>query len=76
MSLGEVPRVVFNAFAETDLADHLKVVQGPLLNALQFDELIVFLEVTHALGELFLNRLNGLHPHFFWGDVVGSRIDD
>ena len=54
---GEYTRVVLDALAGADLAEHFHVVPGALLDTLGFNKFIVFGEVFHAL----------LH---FLGDIV------
>ena len=66
----DVHRVVLDAVAVADLADHLEVVLRPHAQPLGFEELALLLEQRKALLQLGLDALHGaLHP-LVAGDVV------
>ena len=52
-------RVIFDALAETELIQHLEVKARALLDALAFHESAFLIEVSNALAQLDLDRLNG-----------------
>ena len=56
----EVARVVLDAGARTDLAQHLEVVRGAHAQSLRFEELLPTLELGEAHGELLLDALDRL----------------
>ena len=75
MPLAEMARIVFNAFASANFFDHLQIIHGALLNALQLDIALFFFEKLHALFQFLFNRLDRLEAHFFRRYVVGTGID-
>ena len=53
---GEMPRVVLDAVAVAELAEHLEVEQRALLETLRLEQTVTRLEEGQALAELFLDR--------------------
>ncbi len=66
LATGQVTRVILDAVAVTDLAQHVKVVARAHLEALRFEQLAVALEVAQALVELRLDR-NDRAPQLLLG---------
>ena len=56
---GEVSRIVFDAMAVADRADHLDVKQGALREALRLDVLPLLLDFGFPPVQLFENRTDG-----------------
>jgi hypothetical protein len=71
----EVARVVLDAVAEADLADHLEVVGGAHAQALGLQQLVSLLELGEALGQLGLDRVDRALQRLGRGHVVGGRED-
>ena len=69
-------RVVLDARAHADLAEHLQVVGGAHAQTLGLQELAVVLKLGQALGELGLDALNGLLHALGTGHVVGGGEDE
>jgi hypothetical protein len=71
----QVPRVVLDAVAVANLADHLEVEHRPLVQALRLEQLPFALELRAALDELRLDRLDGFLQARARRDEVRLRID-
>ena len=71
----EVPRVILDAGGEADLAQHLDIVAGALLDALGFDELVFALEMGDLLFQLGFDIGQGLADMLIVGDVFAGRED-
>jgi len=71
-----VQRVVLNARAHADLAEHLQVVGGAHAQALGFQEPAVALQDGQALGQFGLNALHGPRHALGAGHVVGGGEDE
>ncbi len=71
----EVARVVLDAFAETELDQHLEVEARALLDPLRLDQAPGLLEEVDAAAQLGLDRLHRAQRGFAWRDVVAGRID-
>ena len=69
----QVARVVLDAGAEADLADHLQVVAGALLQALGLEQLAFLVELGEPLLQLRLDALQGALDGFLAGDEVAGR---
>ena len=67
---GQVPRVVFDAFAEPDLAHHFEIEAGALLDSLRLDELHLRYEEFPLLCELELDGFDRVQHFFSSGNVV------
>ncbi len=71
----EVPRVVLDAVAAADLADHLEIVVGAHLQPLRFQQLALGLEGGQAIGELGLDGGQRPFERLLRRHVVGRRED-
>ena len=71
----DVARVVLDARAEPDLADHLHVVLGAQLQPLRLEQLALVLELGQPLGQLGLDVAHRPHHALRARDVVGGRED-
>src|SRR4029077_7596340 len=69
----EVPRIVLDALAETDLEHHLHVEASALLDTLRLDELHLADEEFLLLRELDLDRLDRIEHLVPSRDVVARR---
>ena len=67
--------IVLDAFAETDLLQHLHIIFGPLFNPLCFQQLALRLEHPNLVFHLGLDVLNRGHQLFPRGDKMGRRVD-
>ncbi len=67
-------RIVLDAFAEADLGQHLEIVARTLLDALRFDQLVLFLEERDALGQFHLDGLDGAQSRLARRDVMAGGI--
>ena len=72
---GEMARVVFDAVAIADLADHLQIEHGALIEALGFDDLAAFFQLLLPPFQLLLDAGKRLLARFGRHDVVGLGID-
>ena len=52
---GEMPRIVFDSVAISDLADHLQIEHGALIQALRFDQLALLLQFGMPPLQLFFD---------------------
>ncbi len=68
----DVPRVVLDAGAEADLAEHLEVVRGPHPQPLRFEQLALGLELGQAFVQLLLDRHERAFHPLVARDVVGG----
>ena len=57
---GEVPRVVLDALAVSELGEHLDIEEGALRQTLRLEQLAVGVELDEALVELRADALDGL----------------
>src|SRR5581483_5975503 len=71
----DMARVVLDARAEPDLAEHLEIVGGAHPQALGLEELALRLEPREALPELLLDGPDGALHALVRGHVVGGRVD-
>src|SRR5207245_4252728 len=71
----QVARVVLDPVAVAELAHHLHVEQGALLESLRFEEPVAWLEEGQALPERALDRRDRALELARVGHVVASRID-
>ena len=69
----QVPRVVLDALAETDLGHHLEIEARALLDALRLDQLHLRDEEVLLLHELDLDRLDGVEHLLPARHVVARR---
>ena len=72
---GQMARVVLDAVAVADLADHLEVEHRPLVQALGLEQPPFLLEVAATFGQLFLDRLDRLLGPLARRHEVRLRID-
>ncbi|KFB74344.1 MAG: hypothetical protein AW09_000373 [Candidatus Accumulibacter phosphatis] len=66
----EMPGIVLDPLAETDLIEHFEVETGALLDALRLDQAIFGVEESNPLKEFALDRLDRPQHRFARGDVV------
>ena len=66
----QVARVVLDAGAIAQLADHLDIVPGALLQALRFDQFIILLELLESLGQFLLDVLHRTQQDIARGYIV------
>ena len=71
----EDPRVVLDARAEAELAHHLHVVAGALLEPVRLELLAVLLEVGDLVAELALDLVDRALHRLLLGHVVGRGPD-
>jgi hypothetical protein len=71
----EDPRVVLDARAEAELADHLHVVLGALAQAVGLDQLARRLEAAQLVLQLGADVADRPVDGLRRGDVVGGRVD-
>jgi hypothetical protein len=55
---GQVPRVVLDAVAVADLADHLEIEHRPLVQPLRLEQLALAFELRPRTTQLFLDRFD------------------
>jgi len=72
---GKMARIIFDAVAVADLAHHLEIEHGPLMQALRFEQLAFRFELRAVPRELRLDGLDGLLGAVASGDEVRFRID-
>ncbi len=72
---GEMARVVFDAFAEAELREHLQIETRALLDALRLDEAAGILEELDALTQLLLDGVDGTQRRLPGRDVMARGID-
>src|SRR5436309_2867607 len=72
---GQVARVVLDAVTEAELAEHLDVEEGPLLQPLRLQEAVLLAQEREPLPELLLDGLERPLQLRGLGDVVARRID-
>src|SRR5690606_40448551 len=72
---GQIPRVVLDAGAVTDLHDHFHVEARALLEALRLDELVRLAQTLELNREVGANLLDGAQQRIARRDVVRLRID-
>src|SRR5690606_20306506 len=72
---GQIPRVVLDAGAVTDLHDHFHVEARALLEALRLDELVRLAQTLELNREVGANLLDGTEQRIARRDVVRLRID-
>ena len=56
--------IVLNALTEADFIEHFQVKACALFNTLRFYQLVFTEEKTHALAQLFFNRIHRPHRRF------------
>ena len=71
----EVARVVLDARGVAELAHHLQVVLGALLEAVRFQDLALALQLAQPLLELRLDVLDGGREPVLARDEVGRGVD-
>ena len=71
----EVARVVLNAFAVADFAEHFQIKTGALLQPLRLHQLAHADQLFEAVGQLQLDQLHGLQNLLARGDVVAAGVD-
>ncbi len=71
----DVPRVVFDPGAETDLAHHFDVVVGPHPEPLCLQQLTLTFELRQPLLQFLLDGRDGVGHALRPGDVVSGRED-
>src|SRR5262249_4049618 len=72
---GQRARIVFDAFAETKLGQHLEVKARALLDALGLDQLGLLLKKNDALGARGFDAYDGAQRGISGREVVTGRID-
>ena len=68
-------RIVFDALAHTDLAEHFNIIACTLLDALRFDEFIFGLKKLDAFFHFGLDLLERDRHFFARNDVMRRRVD-
>ena len=68
-------RIVFDALAHADLAEHFNIIACTLLDALRFDELIFGLKELDAFFHFSLDLLERDRHFFARDDVMRRRVD-
>ena len=71
----EMLRVILDAFARTDLAEHFEVELGSLLDSVGFQILAFRGEPIDAFIQLELDVFHGLQKTLFAGHVELSRVN-
>ncbi len=74
-ALVEVAAVVLDAGGEAHLAQHLQVVHHALLDALRFQETLLVLVESDALGQFRLDVVDGPGQLLLVGDELARRVD-
>ena len=74
-SAGKHARVVFNARAESDLAEHFHIVFCAFGNSLRLNELALRLKFRHAIEHFAFDLADGGFPLFIGGRIVRGGID-
>ena len=72
---GKVARVVLNAFAVADFAEHFQIKTGALLQPLRLHQLAHADQLFEAVGQFQLDQLHGLQNLLARGDVVAAGVD-
>ena len=67
---GQIARIVFDAFAETQLVKHFQIKARALLDALRLDQAVLPLKKLNALAQLILDRLDRPKHGGSWRDVM------
>ena len=70
----EITRIILNAAAMPQFPDHLHVVGHTLLDSLRFDRTSSLLKVSHLLGEVLLNLVDGSQGTFLGGHEQVGRV--
>src|SRR4029450_7505978 len=72
---GQVPGVVLDTVTVAELAEHLDVEEGPLLEPLRLQQTVLLAEESESLAELFLDGLERAGQLARLGDVMARRVD-
>ncbi len=72
---GEVPRIIFDPVAITDVAHHLQIEHGALPDALRLDALALLLELFFPPVQLIFDAAHGVVAGLIAHDVMRLRID-
>ena len=68
-------RVVLNAFAVADFAEHFQIKTGTLLQPLRLHQLAHADQLFEAVGQFQLDQLHGLQHLLAGGDVVAAGVN-
>ena len=68
-----MPRIIFYAFAKSELIEHLQIESRALLNALQLNQLVLFRVILNPLDQFGFYLLNRLQHRGARRDVMAGR---